>query len=116
MLKNKSDVEFSISDMVRGKCTFGKIQDIIETVGSINKFLGNHASYRILEIESRFTNPIPISDITLKFALNERVIAELQLTIQKDEVAYSFAHKIYELQRAKAFSKITTIFNYYEDY
>lgn len=69
-----------------------------------------------MEIESRFTKPIPISDITLKIALHERIIAELQLTLQSNVATYAFAHKIYELQRSKAFSKIKTVFNYYEEY
>ena len=69
--------------MVRGKCTYSRIEDIIETVRKIKDFVSrNRDKYRILEVESRFTNPIPISDITLKIALNERIIGELQLTIQ----------------------------------
>lgn len=44
------------------------------------------------------------------------MIAELQLTLQNNVATYAFAHKIYELQRSKAFSKIKTIFNYYSEY
>lgn len=107
--------------MVRGKCTFSKIEDIIETIESIKNYVKKFEKtdpkkYRILEIESRFTKPIPISDITLKIALHERIIAELQLTLQSNVATYAFAHKIYEFQRSKAFSKVKTIFNYYEEY
>lgn len=61
--------------MVRGKCTFSKIEDIIETIENIKEYVKeSHKTepkkFRILEIESRFTKPIPISDITLKIALN----------------------------------------------
>lgn len=61
--------------MVRGKCIFSKIEDIIETIDSIKKYVKKERSihpgrYRILEVESRFTKAIPISDVTLKIALN----------------------------------------------
>lgn len=100
---------------------FVKIQDIIETIEKIKQFVESEEEihpnrYRILEIESRFTNDIPISDITLKIALNEKIIAELQLSLQDNAATYKFAHKIYELQRSQAFSKIKTVFNYYEEY
>ena len=61
---------FTISDMVRGKCIFSSIEDIIETVNKIKKYVADNAnSYRLIEVESRFNNPIPISDVTLKIAL-----------------------------------------------
>ena len=61
--------------MVRGKCTFSKIEDIIETIENIKRYVEKNKKiepnkFRILEIESRFTKPIPISDITLKIALH----------------------------------------------
>lgn len=40
----------------------------------------------------------------------------MQLTLQTNFAAYNYAHKIYELQRTKAFSKIKFIHNYYEEY
>ncbi len=49
----------------------------------------------IYEIESRFTNETPISDVTLKIVINKEIIAELQLTIQNNAASYNFAHKIY---------------------
>jgi len=61
---------FTISDMVRGKCIFSSIEDIIQTVYKIRKYVADNAgSYRLIEVESRFNNPIPISDVTLKIAL-----------------------------------------------
>ena len=63
-------MEFAISDMVRGKCIFSSIEDIIETVNKIKKYVAVNAnSYRLIEVESRFNNKIPISDVTLKIAL-----------------------------------------------
>ena len=63
-------MEFTISDMVRGKCIFSSIEDIIETVDKIKQYAADNASsYRLIEVESRFNNPIPISDVTLKIAL-----------------------------------------------
>ena len=66
--------------MVRGKCTFSKIEDILETIEKIKEYVGKSKrrdpkKYRILEIESRLNKPIPISDITLKIALHERIVA-----------------------------------------
>ena len=72
--------------------------------------------FRLTEIESRFTNKIPISDVTLNIAINEEIVAELQLTLQTNFAAYNFAHKVYELARSKIFSKIKITHNYYEEY
>ncbi len=41
-------------------------------------------------------------------------MAELQLTVQTNAAAYNFAHKIYELQRTKVFSKLKIVHNYFE--
>ncbi len=37
------------------------------------------------------------------------------MTIQNNAATYNFAHKIYELQRTKIFSKIKIIHNYFEE-
>jgi hypothetical protein len=39
----------------------------------------------------------------------------LQLTIQTNAATYNFAHKIYELQRTKVFSKLKITHNYFEE-
>jgi hypothetical protein len=113
-----TEINFSISDMVRGKCTFLEITDIIETINDIKNFVRDDPQkrFRITEIESRFTNSIPISDVTLKIAIKEEIVAELQLTIQNNMAAYNFAHKIYELHRTKVFSKVKISHNYFEEY
>ena len=56
--------------MVRGKCIFSSIEDIIETVYRIKNYVADNAhSYRLIEMESRFNKEIPIiSDVTLKIA------------------------------------------------
>jgi len=38
---------------------------------------------------------MPISDVTLKILINNRIVAELQLTVQTNAAAYNFAHKFY---------------------
>ncbi len=55
--------------MLRGKCVFLKISDIIETVKSIKEFVKNDPRFSIEEIESRFTNSTPISDVSLKIVI-----------------------------------------------
>ena len=35
----------------------------------------------------------------MNIALNEEIVAELQLSLQTNAMAYSFAHKIYEVSR-----------------
>ena len=52
----------------------------------------------------------------MKIALNEEIVAELQLTLQTNAAAYNFAHKVYELSRSKIFSKIKVVHNYSEDF
>jgi hypothetical protein len=63
--------------MVRGKCVFLSVSDIITTIKSIQAFIQKDSEkhkdkprFRITEIESRFGNPVPISDVTLKIAIN----------------------------------------------
>lgn len=115
LLSTKENITFAVSDMVRAKCIFLNIEDIIETVRKIKTFTEkNSQTFRIVEIESRFNNPKPISDVTLKIVLNEAIVAELQLTLQTNAPTYNFSHKIYELQRAKIFSKIKMVDNYYQ--
>lgn len=57
--------------MVRGKCVFLDIHDILEAVDKIIAFVHQDKMkrFRMIEIESRFTNSVPISDITLKIAI-----------------------------------------------
>ncbi len=113
LLENSTAVPFKISDMVRGKCVFLQVADIIHTVKSIKDFVSKDSRFLIEEIESRFTNTTPISDVTLKIVINKKIVAQLQLTIQTNAAAYNFAHKIYELQRTKVFSKLKIIHNYF---
>jgi hypothetical protein len=56
--------------MLRGKCVFLDVSDIIYTVNSIKDFVKKDPRFSICEIESRFTNKIPISDVTLKIVIN----------------------------------------------
>jgi hypothetical protein len=104
--------------MVRGKCVFLEISDIIKTIDQIKAFVQKDEKkrYRITEIESSFTNKLPISDVTLKIAINEVIVSELQLTVQANAAAYNFAHKVYELQRTKVFSKVKITHNYFEEF
>ena len=74
-LQELKEVKFSISDMVRAKCTFVNMEDIIDTVYKIKGFVDTENAkqkdrYRLIEIESRFNKKTPISDITLKVVLN----------------------------------------------
>ena len=113
LLEKSTAVPFKISDMVRGKCVFLEVSDIIDTVKSIKDFVSKDSRFTIEEIESRFTNTTPISDVTLKIIINKRIVAQLQLTIQTNAAAYNFAHKIYQLQRTKVFSKLKIVHNYF---
>ena len=54
--------------------------------------------------------------MTLKIALNEKIVSELQLTVQANAAAYNFAHKVYELARTKVFSKVKISHNYFEEF
>ena len=64
-------------------------------MNSIKRFVAKDPRFSLMEIESRFTNKIPISDVTLKIIIQNQIIAELQLTIQTNAAAYNFSHKIY---------------------
>ena len=98
--------------MVRARCVFLRITDIIETVAAIKRFAEDEADlFRVLEVQSRFGLKVPISDVTLKIAINEEIVAELQLTLQSNAAAYHYAHVVYELQRSKIFSKTKMVDN-----
>ena len=57
--------------MVRARCVFLNLTDIIETVVAIKDFVDrNQEHFRLLEIESRFNLKVPISDVTLKLAID----------------------------------------------
>ena len=58
---------------------------------------------------------MPISDVTLKVAIDQAIVAELQLTLQSNAAEYNFAHKVYELQRSVIFSKAKIVDNYYQE-
>ena len=107
--------------MVRGKCIFLNVEDIIAAIVEIKNFIeeknaAGTAVYHLTEIESRFTKKVPISDVTLKIAINEEIVSELQLTLQTNFAAYNFAHKVYELARSKVFSKVKITHNYFEEF
>ena len=103
--------------MVRGKCIFNSIEDIIETVYKIKKYVADNAhSYKLIEVESRFSNKTPISDVTLKIAIKQKIVAELQLTLQANIATYAFTHKISDLGRVQGFSKIKIIDNYHKEF
>lgn len=103
--------------MLRAKCIFLDIEDIIQTVTNIKSYAEeNKAKFRIIQIQNRFSLKIPISDVVLKIVVNDTIVAELQLTLQTNAAAYNFAHKIYELERSKIFSKIKVVDNFYKEY
>ncbi len=39
ILQSKDQIEFQLTDMVRGKCVFLEITDVIETVNEIKRFV-----------------------------------------------------------------------------
>jgi hypothetical protein len=56
--------------MLRGRCVFNSIEDIRQTVNKIKRYVNDNVnSYRIVQIESRFGKRPPISDVTLKIAI-----------------------------------------------
>lgn len=74
-LESMNEVEFKISDMVRGKCVFAELTDIVQTVKQIKQYAKEYNirrpnTYRVIQAESRFGLEIPISDVTLKIVLN----------------------------------------------
>ena len=51
LLEERSEVVFGISDMVRGKCTFLYINDIIECVKAIKAYTREESgTYRLIEV------------------------------------------------------------------
>ena len=53
-LEERENIKFTISDMVRGKCTFSSLMHILETIERIEKFISDEnvkgiTKYRIIE-------------------------------------------------------------------
>lgn len=117
-LESLDTIRFQVDDMLRGKCTFVSLSDIIETVTDIKHYIAQNPDekLKIIQVEDRFSRKTPISDVTLKLAHGDSISSELQLSLQTNKAAYDFAHKIYEFNRTKVFSKIKIINNYYEEY
>ena len=102
--------------MVRGRCIFRSLSDIIQTVKTIEDYTTNHATvFRILEIKSWLSLEVPISDLTLKIAIREETVAELQLVLNTNAAGYHFTHVVSELQRSTIFSKTKMIDNMFRE-
>ena len=61
--------------MLRGKCVFLDISDLIKALNSIKAFVKKDSRFALSDIYTRFTNEIPISDVTLKIIINNKITA-----------------------------------------
>lgn len=114
LLEKQTAVTFKINDMILGKCVFLQVSDIIETIKTIKEYVDmNKSMFTIEEIETRFTNTIPMSDVILQIVIDKKIKASLQLSIQQNLAVYNFSVNIYQLQWTKIFSKIKIVHNYY---
>ncbi len=104
----KTPIVFKVSDMLRGKCMFATVDKINKCCSDILKAQKRKQfkGFRVIQVDNRLRKGT--SDLVLKVLLGN-VIAEMQLVINLDISEYSFAHKLYQLQRSKFFTPLTQL-------
>ena len=101
-------IRFGVSDMVRGKCMFSSLVDLNECCALLKEAISKSERCKLVEVDNRLTGKTNTSDLVMKILLGNTV-AELQLAYLNNAAAYEFSHKLYELQRSKFFSPLTTL-------
>ena len=108
ILESKSSILFKAKDLLRGKSTFEKVEDILETRQKIiKKIQESDGKSQIIEEKNKLYGKT--KDLVLITKL-ETVMSELQLVLKLDSVSNEFNHKIYELKRSKVYSMIPNLF------
>jgi predicted transcriptional regulator len=90
--KNAIVTECNISDLVRGKCMFNRVEDIAKAVEA-SDWICKERGYEIIELDNRLSKKETM-DVVLKIRIKEAV-CEFQLAMKQDESRYHFIHSIY---------------------
>jgi hypothetical protein len=99
---------FKAKDLLRGKSTFERVEDILEARQKIiKKTQESNGKYEIIEEKNKLFGKTKHLILITKLGT---VISELQLVLKLDSVSNEFNHKIYELQRSKVYSMLLNLF------
>lgn len=99
ILAKKEYLDFTVSDMLRGKCLFNQVADINNCVSEI-KARAKERNFDLIEVDNRLTNKkTNTTDIVLKIKIGE-TITEFQLALKFNYIQNMFSHKIYEIMRS----------------
>jgi hypothetical protein len=83
ILEEQRSIVFDSKDLVRGKCTFSSVEDVIETVKALNAHIVK-SGYLILEVKDRLKKHTNDAVLIIKLPHS---IAELQLVVKLDSLA-----------------------------
>jgi hypothetical protein len=97
-IENQEFTIFSTKDLLRAKCTFDRIEDIVDTGNKLNDHIQkSDSNYKIIELKDKLYGKTKDAVPIIKL---HNVIAELQLVLSLNSVSNEFNHKLYELKRA----------------
>lgn len=83
ILEEQRSIVFDSKDLVRGKCTFSSVEDVIETVNALNVHIVK-SGYLILEMKDRLKKHTKDAVLIIKLPHS---IAELQLVVKLDSLS-----------------------------
>ena len=91
--KMTQPIKFTISDLLRGKCYFAKIEDINECCKVLKERIRKDDKFKLIEVKNRLKKGT--ADIMLKILVRDKVMTELQLAVHNKIANYEFSHKLY---------------------
>lgn len=93
----KIETKFTISDLIRGKCVYNTVEDLLKAVRVVDGYC-KVMGYDIVELDNRLMKP-QTQDVVFKVRINDAV-CELQLAMKQNEVLTHLDHCVYEILRS----------------
>jgi len=108
-------IEFSVSDLLRGKCMFNKIAHINQAAQKIIEKVAERAkkgeNIQIVEVDNRLSKIT--TDLVLKIRMGD-LVCEFQLALKFNQAENEIHHKMYEVERSKVFTPVTMLFSWHQ--
>jgi hypothetical protein len=95
--KNHIETKFSISDMVRAKCYFNSVDDLLKAVRVADNYC-KVMNYEVIEVDNRLMKP-QTQDVVFKIMIKDAA-CEFQLAMKQDEHYTHLDHCVYEILRS----------------
>lgn len=94
---NKIETKFTISDLLRAKCYYNTVEDLLKAVRVVDGYC-KAMNYEVLELDNRLMKP-QTQDAVFKIRIKDAV-CEFQLAMKQDEVLTHLDHCVYEILRS----------------